>query len=81
MKNKFKIGDEIYYMKFDTPEKGIIKGIGIFYGEIQTLYNTIKQTEENPVIKYYTTPYTEVEEKNVFKTKEELINSVFSKLE
>ena len=81
METKFKIGEEVYFMDYKTPRKDIITGIAVFWGEDNNV-NKRKALEGQCIILYYTKEkYSELEEKELFKTKDELVNSLFSSLE
>ena len=80
MESKFKIGDEIFYMNYSEPAKGIIKGIAFVIGDFQE--SSFKRTglENNPAVIYSTGSYSAIDENKAFATKEELQNDLFSKL-
>jgi hypothetical protein len=81
MNTKFKIGEEVFFMRYDVPSKGIIKGIAIIEGAFKESSFEKTGTVENPSINYSIEgSYTSVEEHKVFATKEELVNSLFSNL-
>ena len=80
MKSKFKIGDEIFYMNYDEPRKGIIKGIAFVIGEFENTSLKKKGTEETPSVTYSLGAYLVVDEDKAFSTKEELQTFIFSKL-
>lgn len=81
MKTKFNIGDELYYMNYTRPEKSIVTGISLFYG-IDDHINKRKAPENGCLVLYVLKDkYSEAEEKDLFRTKEELINNVFGSLE
>lgn len=80
MKTKFNIGEEVYFMKYDEPTKGIIKGYTITFGEFETIHFKRSGKDGIPVITYCIENYNTVDENKVFKTKQELQDSLFSKL-
>lgn len=80
MNTKFNIGDEIYYMSYPEPTKGIIKGIAFVIGEFTATSFKHTGSQENPKIIYSTGAYSEIEESKAFATKEELQNNLFAKL-
>lgn len=80
MKSKFKIGDEIFYMNFSEPSKGIIKGIAFVIGEFSESSFKRKGLENNPAVIYSTGDYSAIDENKAFATKEELQSVLFSKL-
>ena len=80
MKSKFKIGDEIFYMNYDEPRKGIIKGIAFVIGEFENTSFKKIGTEETPSVTYSLGAYLVVDEDKAFSTKEELQTFIFSKL-
>ena len=80
MESKFKIGDEIYYMNYSEPAKGIIKGIAFVIGEFSEPSFKRTGTENNPTIVYSTGSYSAIDEDKAFATKEELQADLFSKL-
>lgn len=81
METKFKIGDEVYYMWFSTPIKSKITGIGVYWGVDKNVNKREVPMGEYEVVYFCNDTYSEIKEKDCFKTKEELINNVFSSLE
>lgn len=81
MKSKFKIGEEIYFMNYNEPSKGIIKGIAFIVGEFEDSSSFKRNgSVENPSISYSVGAYRTIEESKAFSTKEELQADLFSKL-
>lgn len=80
MESKFKIGQEIYYMNYDKPTKGIIKGVAFVFGEFSESSFKRKGTGNEPAIVYSTGEYSCIDESKAFTTKDELINGVFANL-
>lgn len=81
MKPKFKIGAEVFFMRYDEPSKGTIKGIAVIEGEFEEINFKRTGTKEEPSINYSMQgTYTSIEEHKVFSTKEQLQISLFSKL-
>ena len=80
MESKFKIGDEIFYMKFDEPAKGTIKGIAFVIGDFKDTSFSKSGSIEKPSVTYSVGSYVVIDEERAFSTKEELQLSLFSKL-
>lgn len=80
METKFKIGDEIFYMKYSEPAKGIIKGIAFVIGEFEDSSFKRKAVDGKPSITYSVGSYVTIEEANAFSTKDELQNYLFKNL-
>lgn len=76
MKSKFNIGTEIFYMNYDKPTKGTIKGISFVIGK----FKNDEGTPENPAINYSMSEYETISENKAFATKEDLKKSLFDKL-
>ena len=81
METKFEIGDEVYFMDYKTPQKDTITGIAIFWGVDRNVRKVSVPEGQHQVIYYTKNKYSELEEKELFKTKDELVNSLFSSLE
>jgi hypothetical protein len=72
---KFTIGDEVYFMRYDTPVKKTIKGYAIVYGEFKDL------SDKDPVgIVYSFDDFTKANEKAVFASKDLLMEHMFKDL-
>ncbi|WP_406755726.1 hypothetical protein [Tenacibaculum maritimum] len=67
-------------MKDNNPLKRTIKGISIYQGEIHELHFSNEKTNETTVMYHYEN-YGNIDEKNVFKSKEELKSSVFKEID
>ena len=81
METKFKIEEEVFFMNYDKPSKGVITGIAIVYGDFKDSSFERKGTTEKPSISYSIEgSFTSIEEHKVFATKEELQNSLFANL-
>lgn len=81
METKFKIGDEVYFLDYKTPKKDVITGISVFWG-VDKNVNKRSTLEGQVKVYYYTSEkYSELEETELFKTKQALIDSLFSSLE
>ena len=80
METKFKIGQEIYFMRYGEPLKGIIQGIALVYGSFED--SSFKRTSdtEKPFVVYSCGAYQIADEDKAFATKQELIDSVFAKV-
>jgi len=80
MRSKFNVGDEIFFMNGSEATKGEIVGISFIVGEFKTVYFDRKGSIDKPSISYSLGSYSDVPEEKAFSTKEELIQSVFSKI-
>ena len=80
MESKFKIGDEIFFMDYATPSKGIIKGICFVEGEFDNSSFKRKSEDGTFAISYSAGPYTTIDEEKSFATKEELKANLFKSL-
>jgi len=80
MKSKFNIGDEIYFMNYDTPSKGIIQGIAFIMGDFKSVNFSRKSDGDKPAIVYSMDGYAIVNERGAFKSSEELKDSLFKNL-
>lgn len=78
---KFKIGQEVFFMKFEEAAKGIITGFVRIQGEVD-LGNTKHIVPEGETVFSYKTDnyYSMINEGKLFTTKEELIQHLTSKL-
>ena len=70
-----RIGDEFYYMKHTSPTKGKVVGIATVEGVMRINVNN----KENETV-YAFDDYTIMRKDELFSTKQELIDSMFSKL-
>ena len=80
METKFKIEEEVFFMNYDKPSKGVITGIAIVYGDFKDSSFERKGIIEPSVNYSIAGSYSSIEEHKVFATKEELQNSLFSNL-
>lgn len=76
MDTKFKIGDQIHFMKNNVPMSEKIKGISIHNGEINELYYSQKP-EEGTKILYHYDSYGSVNEEDAYKSIDDLKNTLF----
>ena len=81
METKFKIGEDIYFMYITKPTKSKVTGIGVYWGVDKNVNKREVPMGEYEVVYFCNDTYSEVKEKDCFKTKEELINNVFGSLE
>lgn len=76
MLEKFKVGDEIWFMESNKPKSEIVKGIAVFNGHCKTLHDDV-DASEIVIVRYYYDSWGYVNHSNVFATKEELKDSLF----
>jgi hypothetical protein len=80
METKFKIDEEVFFMNYDKPSKGIIKGIAVIYGKFKDGALERNGTEKPSINYSIENNYNSVEEHKLFSSKEELQESLFSNL-
>lgn len=74
----FKIKDEVFFMKDDKPTKGVITSIVKTQGRVELKFKDVKAEEGNvEKITYGFGSYDYIDSDKVFKTKDELKESVF----